>query len=435
MAATLNVAVIGAGVAGLSAARQLKKNGHRVIVYEKSDRLGGIWVYDPRVESDPLCRDPNREIIHGSLYKSLRTNLPRHLMGFSDYPFRVAKNGHVNNFPGHAEVLKFLDEFAAEFELAGLIRFNTEVVRVEQVEGCRNGEKWVVESRKTSQLSSEEEVFDAVVVCNGHYTQPRLAEFPGMEKWPGKQSHSHNYRDPEPYRNLVVVLIGHSASAHDISREIALVAKEVHLSTRSKDVKLFKFDDYQNIWHHSKIDHVDENGEVVFEDGESIHADAILHCTGFKYEFPFLNTNGVVNVDDNRVGPLYKHVFPPELAPRLSFIGIPYRVIVFQMLELQAKWIAQVLSGNALLPSREEMLADVEAHYRQLEENGIPKHHTHLLCNYDMEYLDFLAVQAGVPPVDPELKEMFNNLFKFAYKHGFNSASRDLWDENWRPEE
>nr|GMD65089.1 flavin-containing monooxygenase FMO GS-OX5-like isoform X1 [Ipomoea batatas] len=147
-----------------------------------------------------------------------------------------------------------------------------------------------------------------------------------MEKWPGKQSHSHNYRDPEPYKNLVVVLIGHSASAHDISREIALVAKEVHLSSRSKDFTLSKFDDYQNIWQHSKIDHVDENGEVVFEDGESIHADAIIHCTGFKYEFPFLNTNGVVNVDDNRVGPLYKHVFPPELAPRLSFIGIPYRV-------------------------------------------------------------------------------------------------------------
>lgn len=179
MAELLNVAVIGAGVAGLAAGRELKRNGHRVVVYEKSDRLGGIWVYNPRVESDPLGRDPNREVIHTSLYQSLRTNLPRHLMGFSDYPFCVTKNGQLSNFPGHEEVLQFLTEFAAKFGLAELIRFNTEVIRVEQVDGSRN-DKWVVESRTTSQLSSEEEVFDAVVICNGHYTQPRIAEFPGI---------------------------------------------------------------------------------------------------------------------------------------------------------------------------------------------------------------------------------------------------------------
>jgi hypothetical protein len=31
-------------------------------------------------------------------------------------------------------------------------------------------------------------------------------------------------------------------------------------------------------------------------------------------------------VDDNCVGPLYKHVFPPQLAPSLSFLGIPWKV-------------------------------------------------------------------------------------------------------------
>lgn len=46
----------------------------------------------------------------------------------------------------------------------------------------------------------------------------------------------------------------------------------------------------------------------------------------YRYNFPFLKTNSVVTVDDNRVGPLYKHVFPPALAPRISFIGIPTAV-------------------------------------------------------------------------------------------------------------
>lgn len=46
----------------------------------------------------------------------------------------------------------------------------------------------------------------------------------------------------------------------------------------------------------------------------------------YSYDIPFLKTNGNVCIDDNRVGPLYKHVFPPQLAPHLSFVGIPHRV-------------------------------------------------------------------------------------------------------------
>jgi len=49
----------------------------------------------------------------------------------------------------------------------------------------------------------------------------------------------------------------------------------------------------------------------------------------YKHHYPFLETNGIVTIEDNRVGPLYKHVFPPALAPWLSFIGIPERVIGF----------------------------------------------------------------------------------------------------------
>lgn len=104
-----------------------------------------------------------------------------------------------------------------------------------------------------------------------------------------------------------------------------------------------------------QIDSVHEDGRVVFKDGNAVIADFILHCTGYSehslsvsiedykkseavmtrifsfsrymYDFPFLETNGVVTVDDNRVGPLYKHVFPPELAPWLSFVGLPWKVV------------------------------------------------------------------------------------------------------------
>ncbi|KAL9142106.1 hypothetical protein ABFS82_14G147300 [Erythranthe guttata] len=374
----MKVAVIGAGVSGLATAYALKSENHRVVVYEKSKQIGGTWVYDPEVESDPLGIDPSREVVHGSLYQSLRTNIPRQLMGFFDCPFFTSKYGESSIFPSHKEVLEFLNEFARDFRLVELIRFETEVVRVERVD-LRN-DQWVVES-KTNEMSSNE-IFDAVVVCSGHHTQPRVADFPGMEKWPGKQMHSHNYRVPEPFRNQIVVVIGDGPSAKDISLEISKVAKEVHLSSRSPNIKVSRLDFADNMWQHSKIDYVDEKGEVKFEDGASVHADIILHCTGYKYDFPFLKTGGIVTVDDNRVGPLYKHIFPPKLAPTLSFVGLPYNSgVVFLMIDLQAKWIAHVLSGKRNLPSEGNMLSEVEEYYRKMDEKRIPKHHTHSLVH------------------------------------------------------
>lgn len=176
MSNSLTVAVIGAGVAGLIAARELTRTGHRVTVYEKSGQLGGTWDYDPRVESDLLGLDPGREIVHNSLYSSLRVNQPRHIMRFSDYPFTKIYND-PRTFPGHEEVLRYLNDFAEEFGLNELIRLNVEVVRVEKRVGSGEDE-WVVESR-TGGLSREE-VFEAVVICNGHHTEPHVADIPGI---------------------------------------------------------------------------------------------------------------------------------------------------------------------------------------------------------------------------------------------------------------
>jgi dimethylaniline monooxygenase (N-oxide forming) len=37
------IAVIGAGISGITAANVLKKNGFEAIVFEKSENLGGVW--------------------------------------------------------------------------------------------------------------------------------------------------------------------------------------------------------------------------------------------------------------------------------------------------------------------------------------------------------------------------------------------------------
>jgi cation diffusion facilitator CzcD-associated flavoprotein CzcO len=122
------VAVIGAGAAGLVAARELRREGHAPVVFERATGVGGTWLYDPAASSDPLSAGGS----YSSLYASLRTNLPREIMGFLDFPFVAVEGADSDQrrFPGHEEVLRYLQEFARRFDLLGMVRLGTEVVRV-----------------------------------------------------------------------------------------------------------------------------------------------------------------------------------------------------------------------------------------------------------------------------------------------------------------
>lgn len=44
---------------------------------------------------------------------------------------------------------------------------------------------------------------------------------------------------------------------------------------------------------------------------------------------------------------------------------------------VQAKWLAQVLSGRALLPSRADMEADISAFYKLMQKHNVPVRYTH----------------------------------------------------------
>ncbi|KAK1273140.1 Flavin-containing monooxygenase FMO GS-OX2 [Acorus gramineus] len=174
---SLKVAEIGAGVAGLTAARSLLSEGNH---------------------SDPTGLDP-----HGSLYHSLRTNLPRPLLGFSDYPFPAGPPSGA--FPSHNEVLSFIEGFARDFGLSERVRFGSEMGGSDLF--TRLGPLGFMTSLSIHKLTEES-------IQGYAYHNPLLGQ--------------------------TVVLIGSAASAHDISREISVVAKEVYLSSRSADEEFSK---------------------------------------------------------------------------------------------------------------------------------------------------------------------------------------------------
>ncbi|KAI3759274.1 hypothetical protein L6452_06967 [Arctium lappa] len=400
------VCVIGAGPSGLVAARELKKEGHKVVVLEQNHDVGGQWLYDPKVED----KDPLGNAIHSSIYESLRLTSPREIMGFTDFPFLMKKGRDTRRFPGHKELLLYLKDFCEWFGLREMIRFNTRVeyVGIQDYNGHGKDLRWIVKSKlKDSDRKVVVEVFDAVVVATGHYSHPRLPSIKGMDAWRRKQMHSHIYRVPEPFRDQVVVVVGNSLSGQDISMELVNVAKEIHLSAKLPGVSegLSKvISKHDNLHLHPIIDCLHEDGRVVFVDGSWLIADTIIYCTGYSYSFPFLDTKGEVGVDDDRVGPLYEHTFPPNLAPSLSFIGIPRKLIGFPFFESQAKWIAQLLSGKRTLPSRDEMMKSIQDFYQSREAAGIPKHNTHDVA--DFEYCDKYGDHVGFPHLEEWRKDL-----------------------------
>ncbi|WOO41775.1 NAD(P)-binding domain-containing protein [Rubellicoccus peritrichatus] len=384
------VAIIGAGAAGLIAAREAIHEGLQIVVYEGAEDVGGVWIYRSEVEDDLLGQSPHKRI-YCSLYESLRTNLPRELMAFSDYPFDSRGGGKDEwpQFMTHHHVNQYLKNFAKNFGVYQHIQFQTKVVRVEKHEN----QKWLI------QLDNGAiEIFDAVMVCNGHYSKPRIATVPGMEHFKGLLMHSHNYRRPKPFSGKRVVVLGAGASGEDISREIALQAKAVYWCAEA----------FNNLDESSKstewpeqragVAKIENATDVHLKDGSKIgDVDAFLFCTGYHYEFPFL-ADGIISVEDNWVHPLYLELIPPEHT-NIAFIGLPHSVIPFPLFEMQSKWYLRRLSGRFEFPSMDTMSLSVAQQETTLREEGRPQRHYHKMGDEQFAYINLLATQCGANPL------------------------------------
>lgn len=63
----MHIAVIGAGTAGICAAKHALANGYQVTVYEQAKQVGGTWVYTDQIGNDEFGLD-----VHSSMYKGLQ---------------------------------------------------------------------------------------------------------------------------------------------------------------------------------------------------------------------------------------------------------------------------------------------------------------------------------------------------------------------------
>ncbi len=382
------VCVIGAGSSGITAAQVLKSRGIPFDCFEKGSSVGGNWRYmnDNGVSA---------------AYKSLHINTSRKLMAYATYPMP----DKYPDYPSHAHIAEYFDDYVDHFGLRDEIIFNTEVSRVAP---AADGDGWDV-----ALADGTTRRYASVLVANGHHWNPKWPEFPG--EFNGKQMHAHDYKTPDEFEDKNVLVLGIGNSATDIAVETSHVSSKTFLAMRRGAYVIPKYmrgkptdelgtpltsrlplavqrflymrllkgiagnmEDYglpkpdhklleahptissdllTRIGHGEvlvkpNIDRLD--GESVrFVDGTSEKIDIIVYCTGYKITFPFFDAD-LLAAPDNNV-PLYRRVVDPE-HPGLYFIGLIQPLgAIMPLAEAQSEWVADILEGSCKLPPVGEM--------------------------------------------------------------------------------
>ncbi|KAG7516973.1 flavin-containing monooxygenase FMO GS-OX4-like [Solea senegalensis] len=400
------VAVVGAGAAGLCAARHILSRPNTFThpaVFELSDNVGGTWCYEERVGTHD-----NGRPVHSSMYRDLRTNLPKEVMMFPDFPF----DPELGSFLPHQEVRKYLLRYCESHGIRPHIRFNTVVENVKPVAVAAGdgGETtmWEVTSSE-SPGCRKTETFDSVFVCVGHYSNPHIPNIPGIQNFKGKVLHSHSYRFAEPFSGQSVVVLGAKASGLDISCELAKVGAEVTLSHRAPRLSVPL---PTGIRQSSTVVAIEDDGRIRFQDGSVAGADVLLFCTGYNFSFPFLDANRLgLDIQDHSVSPLYHFLFPPAF-PSLIFIGICKLICPFPNFNCQVQFALAVLDGSVTLPPRSQMEDEVLREQQEKLQRGVKQRHLLVLQHTQWDYCQMLARTAGFAPLPAVVCSLYEEVWR-----------------------
>lgn len=387
----MKLCVIGAGAAGLCAARNGIKFGCEVTVFEQTDQIGGTWVY-----TDEVGKDKNGLNIHTSMYQGLHTNLPKEIMGFPDFPIPPQEKSYISS----SDFLEFLHLYAKEFDIVKLVKFEHHVVKVLPL----NDDSWEVIVRNLPDNKYENFFFDAVLVCNGHYFNPSLPVLKGSDAFKGKQIHAHDYRTAKSFLGEKVLVIGAGPSGVDLANEISKYAERVTLSHHLKEPINTKF--LPNVDQKPDVAHLTNEGAVFVNETFQEYS-IIFFCTGYLYTFPFLSSECGIICDDNYVRPLFKHCVNIN-RPSLGFIGLPFYVCATQMFDLQSRLFLTFMTKRKSLPTKQKMLDDERSEMESRWRKGLRKHQAHMMGPDQFKYYEELAAAAEIEPIKPVMAKLHN---------------------------
>ena len=359
---TIRVAILGAGPSGLAQLRAFESAARHgadipeIVCFEKQADWGGLWNYTWRTGLDR-----HGEPVHGSMYRHLWSNGPKEALEFADYSFDEHFGRPIPSYPPREVLYDYIRGRIEKSDVRKFIQFNTVV-------------RWVSFSEETGRFTVtvdnlathevREEQFDYVVNATGHFSTPNVPFFEGIDDYPGRVLHAHDFRGAEEFVGKRLLLVGSSYSAEDIGVQChKLGAKSVTISYRSSPMGFRWPKGMKEVPLLTRF----EGRRAHFADGTSEEVDAVILCTGYLHKYRFL-PNALRLQSPNRLYPegLYKGVFW-SAQPRLAYLGAQDQYYTFNMFDAQAWLVRDAIMGRFALPSREEMERDI-AQWVQREE-------------------------------------------------------------------
>jgi dimethylaniline monooxygenase (N-oxide forming) len=417
------VAIVGAGPAGLLAAKYAKENGLSPIVFEKTNSIGGLW----SLNSTPI-------------WDGLYSDISFYSETFTDFPWPQ----NTNMFPSAEEIKQYLNAYADHFALRPIIKLNHKVDKVKQ----NDAKKWELNITNLETSTKTTEIFDFIILASGQHTKPRLPTIENSSSFSGILIHSSSYKTKDPkLKDKNVVVVGCSLSGAQIASALVGHAKRVvNIYPRKYFIanKLFKFKRADSTWGilpldllfskriiaHSPhqgpaseaariaifkglfpeqtqpalchpelyIDLEEPNQEIlvtvsdsymplvkqnklipkravikrfdgndlVFEDGSvEENVDAVIFCTGYDKNYEHLDESVLRSFSyDTETNYkysiiLYKCTFAPD-SDNLAVVG-QHDGLFFTGCELQAKWVSMVFSGKLSPPEKTKMREFIQA--------------------------------------------------------------------------
>lgn len=207
----VDIVVIGAGQAGLSAAYHLKKAGiepgQGFVVLDDEFGPGGAWQH--RWDSLTLSN------VNGI------NDLPG--MGFAD-----AVNMEDKTLQANIAIPKYYEKYEKAFELP-VIR----PIRVREV--TERNSRFIIRTTGV-QFSAR-----GLINATGTWKTPHCPKYPGWEKFQGRQLHTGEYKNAAEFIGKHVIIVGGGISAIQLLGEVSEVTQTTWVARRSPDFRKYEF--------------------------------------------------------------------------------------------------------------------------------------------------------------------------------------------------
>lgn len=201
-----SVGIIGVGMSGIAAARELQASGVRYEVLEKNDGVGGTW--------------------YENFYPGCGVDTPSSLYSYSFSP----KSDWSRYFAKRDEVADYFEQAAERARILENITFGVEV---ESAEWDDRRKSWTVTGR-TSTGARIERTYSVLISAVGQVNRPNIPAIEGADAFGGVAVHTAAWDPAIDVADKKVVVIGTGASAMQLVPTIAEAVSDVTVFQRSK---------------------------------------------------------------------------------------------------------------------------------------------------------------------------------------------------------